>query len=271
MSTPTDIPPHIRILRILSGAGILIGAGGIVLSSPYFFWIWAISLWTGFIALVFDLRYEFRTKKQRWLRRGATVTVLGLLVWFTLGIAFYPNKLAANALSYEGQYKDGESIYGITWAQNFSDLRIILSNPTGTDFENLDFVINVDVSIIRDEKEITAVPITFLPNRSAIHIDVKNPKTGQTSETEQPFDGANELRIRCEKFPKNSDIVLILATSYPTPEMERALRTGKIPKVAPEMFFNWVRKRVPHLRITGEYSRLNRPYPISMSMDVKAQ
>src|SRR5437899_1682633 len=124
MATSERAPVYIRLLRTLSAAGIFIGAGGIVISSPQFFWLWAAFLWIGLLALILDLRYEFRLKRNRWIRRIGIAFVLILLVSFSLGIAFYPNRLAISSISFEGQYKSGEQIYGITWNDELSDMRL---------------------------------------------------------------------------------------------------------------------------------------------------
>jgi hypothetical protein len=269
---PTSAPPHIRAFRILSGAGILLGAGGILISS--FFWVCAVSLCVGLSALALDLRYEFRQKKYQWIRRIAYVCILLILLLFTFGLAFYPDKLEFRSYSFEGLYELKEPFHGIPWESNYSDLRVYVNNPTKVDFEKLDFVINVDVSLIKDFKQITEVPINFLPKNHMIHINQVDEKTGKrVAEQEKPMEGYNELRITCEKLPKLSEIDIIMAVVSPTPELEYALRTGdfsKVPLDKGAMFNNfYIRKRVPFVRITGEYSRFNRPYEIAVSVDVK--
>jgi len=269
-------PPRLVVfLRIVGGAGCFIGLGGIMFTSPTLFWYAAIFLYAGLLALAIDLSVEFKFKKDRWYRRGGITLVLFIAILFTAGIAFYPDRLQLMSVSFEGAYKNGESIHGITWDEDMSDLRIDIFNPTNRDFERLDLTINTGEASIRDQKQITNIAgVSLLPNAHSMHINFVDDNGKQVEERDKTIDNYNELRLLCDRLPKKTTIGLILGVHTMTPRAIELLgrpKPGISITASKPPFRMWMRKRVPSISIKGDYSALNRPYEVERNITVMPQ
>jgi hypothetical protein len=261
-------PRPLVLLRIITGAGLFIGVGGILIASPSLFWIAAVFLYAALIALTFESIYEFKLKRERWLRRTGIAFAILLTTLFSWGIAFYPDKLQITPYSFEGQYKSGDSVFGIIWRDDVSDLRIEVSNQSDRAFEHLDLTINVGMMSIRGQQQISKVPgVSFEQQTPTLHLNFVDNSGKQTNERNIEMDGYNELRVGCDRLPKKTTIDLILAVSALTPQGMEVLKTGTT-RILPPPFNLWMRKRAPTINIKGDYSALNRPYEIDRGITV---
>src|SRR2546425_2115913 len=167
-ATEMPLPRSVKYLRGIGIIGLLLGGSGIVFTTPILFWWAAGFLWLGLLAWAVDVWFE--PNIGRWLRWGGMALILILCSAFTFGIAFYPAPLNVITTSYEGLYKPGESIYGIKWDADMSDLRIDINNPTNRDYDHLDVTIALPVKdhlYIRDRRQITDVPnVNLMQNRT---------------------------------------------------------------------------------------------------------
>jgi hypothetical protein len=269
------LPRHIVVLRLFAGAGFLLGAAGIVVNNPSLFW-WAVAFaYAAFIAVAIDLRYELKSPRDRWWLGAGWALDVFLCTAFTFGIVLYDAPLQISPISYEGNYKKGEPQYGIVWDDDMSDLRIDIYNPTARDYEHLDLTIGIGQLGIRDEQQVTKLSgVTFIPKIHEVHLNLTDVDGKVTEERNQKVQFYNETRILCDKLPKHATLSLIFATSDFTPEARKATGPPKngifIVEVMPPFRF-WMRKRVPSIRIVGDYSALNRPYKIDETRTVRAE
>jgi hypothetical protein len=271
------VPPLVGFLRIITGAGLLIGAGGI-LFNPAFFWYATPFLYAALIALGFEFKVEYRLKRERWLRWTGFLFVACCLVIFSFGIVLYPDKLQITAVSFEGQYENNTSQFGILWDEEMSDLRVDIYNPTNRDFDHLDLAINVgNLMSIRDQKQITSVPgVSLQPKAHVLHINLVDDSGKQVKEENKTIDHYGEVRVLCERLPKRMTIGLIFAVSALTPQAIEALggsppAEGIVAVRVKPPFRLWMRKRATNIVATGDYSRLIKPYEVDRKIVVTPQ
>jgi hypothetical protein len=269
------VPTFVQYLRAIGAAALLLGASGVMFTSPTLFW-WAASfLYVGFGLLIIDIWCE--PNFSRLTRYASLLIVAGLALAFTRGIVFYPNPLEITVTSYEGKYKNGELIYGIEWEEGMSDLRIDIYNSTDRNYDNLDLkIIMKDGLLIRDQKQFTNIPgVSLLPVAHELHIrhtDLNGGLIDENNVSHIPHDG---LRVLCDKLPKKTAIGLILAVSDLNPIIKNSFTPHDgvyiLPYDFPPPYAVWVHAKINSVRLSGEYSVLNRPFQIETSYPVSRQ
>jgi hypothetical protein len=269
--------PAVVLLRLFSG--ISIGSAGIMFSYPSLFWYATGCFYIGLITLAIDIRQELKLKRHKWKRRFGWMMVLILGCAFSFGIAFYPAAIGVQSTSYEGQYKEGESEYGITWKDDMSDLRVDLENPTERDYDHIDLTISVGNLLVQDQKQVTNVPgVTLIPYSHQIHIILVDDNGKTTGEQNRSMNAYSEVRVLCDRLPKKTTVGLIFAVSDLTPKAREV--TGGVPitkedtivvlKLMPP-YRMLMRKRAGAIKITGGFAVWNRPYSMDKGYIVKAE
>src|SRR2546430_14356911 len=154
------IPRSIKYFRAIGIIGLLVGLGVSLTSSTLFWWS-ATFLYAGALFLILDVWFEPKLKNKRLL----ITAILMLLASYTVGIVLYPARLDIEAISFEGQYQSGESVFGIPWTDDFSELRVYISNPTERNFDHLDVDLNLEGGVvIRNQKQISDIlGVSFIP------------------------------------------------------------------------------------------------------------
>jgi hypothetical protein len=272
--------PTVVLLRVFSAAGIFVGLAGIMFSNPSLFWCAAVFLYAGLFGLAFDIRQELKLKRQRrwrWVGWSVIVIVAGA---FTLGIAFYPARIVVQPVSYEGDYKVGESEYGIVWSDDMSDLRVDLENPTERDYDHIDLTIAIGNLLIRDQRQVTHIPnVTLIPFAHQVHINKVDENGKPTGEENRSMDAYSQVRILCDKIPKKSTVGLILAVSELSPAAKSAIIGDPSKGLKPgeshilDIFVKppyrtYVRHRAEVVTVTGDFAVWNRPFHLDRAYPV---
>jgi hypothetical protein len=270
------LPLSVKCLRTIGGAGFLFGLAFVLITSPILFWWGTTFLYVAFVAIAIDLHYEPDLRRSPRLRRPGYLVVLVLACLFTWGIVMYPAKLQINSVSFEGLYKDGDSVYGIVWDDEMSDLRVDIYDPTDRDYDRLDLTIATPGGVmIRDQKQITSIPgVTLVASVHQVHFNQVEPDGKTIREHNMGASGYDQIRVLCDRLPKKATIGLILATSMQSEkalEIMGSLKNGLTFVPIPRPFKGFARKRAPTIRITGDFSVLNRPYTVSETYPVKAE
>jgi hypothetical protein len=131
------------------------GAAGLLVSTavamvtvgsvgPAFFWVAVVLFYVGFACFAYDIWLE----RWRLLWKGLWWACLFIFAVFIAWVVVLPTEpLAVNLTPHYGNFKEGETVGGIQWEKNFSELRISFSNPSEQSYDDLDMVILTDLFI----------------------------------------------------------------------------------------------------------------------------
>jgi len=104
-------------------------------------------IYMGLTLLAIDFRGEPLVKPKKWFRTFGTVAFIAIIVWFTHSIVFIPAPLNLEGVVVAGEYPKDTTIAGIKWKPEFTQLFIIIGNPTDRAYEDLFLEIKPDKPI----------------------------------------------------------------------------------------------------------------------------
>lgn len=148
-------------------------------------------------------------------RREAQVLGTVILLTLTFFLVSHPKTLNWSAWSNNGDYLPGTVIGGIKWRPDFSELRMVIENPTSEDYTDLDITITPDIAIA-EAGQVSSLPgVSFLNGAegSDFYGSGKDPKTGKPFQ--QRFAGpiSSSNRVLCSKLPHNAVLHMVFATT----------------------------------------------------------
>jgi hypothetical protein len=91
-----------------------------------------------------------------WVRWPLFVVVLAGTIWFTVAVPYAKAPLDMGAYAMRnGDYPDGTEIGGIVWNSHYTDLRILITNASDDDYQDVDLTLlpsemTVDAAILKD-------------------------------------------------------------------------------------------------------------------------
>lgn len=133
-------------------------------------------------------------------------------------------------------YPVGLKMYGIVWFPQFTDVRVNLSNPTDSDYNQLDLAVSLDEGTqVFEYGQITDIPMVSFPrNPDAVvqgnpMITYKDQNGTATTTPDAAQPGVDKLRILADKLPSHGTLELVLATMHFGSVSE--LKLGKLPNI----------------------------------------
>jgi hypothetical protein len=151
-------------------------------------------------------------QSRRWKTISGTLTAiatLGLIYW-RLAI---PVTLNWTSTSNVGNYLAGTEIGGIKWEPQFSDLRVMITNPTDHDYDSFDFTVAPDAGIIR-AGEVGSLGAKLISNSKLqdVYSSGVDPTTGKPFQQHWDHFITGSYRILCDKIPHGLTLQLVFAT-----------------------------------------------------------
>lgn len=194
------------------------------------FW-WACALiWAGGFVLVADLLADpaWRNYWFGW-RAFCLGAVLALVGAFTFGVAFRLAPLQVRASALDAIPGTGTKIGPIEWKPDYYELTAAIKNPTDQDYRNFDVLLTLDVFAV-EVAQLTRLPgvTVFKGSKSEVLGLVKYYTDGS-----KRYVGENgivlfskEIRILCDRLPRHTDLVLIIAAAQPAPSPNEDFSTS---------------------------------------------
>lgn len=116
---------------------------------PDYFWAFVILVYAAIVIWCFDLLFDERIQAQRQFVRVIIVCcATGIAVWFTLDFVLAEVPLTLSTRNINSTHQAGTSLGGISWSPKYSDLRIVLDNPTDYDFSDVDLILKPDGPVV---------------------------------------------------------------------------------------------------------------------------
>lgn len=209
-------PAWIVYSRTIGLASLLVGG---VAVTPAYFW-WGVGcIYAGITLLAIDAYYEPWIRKWKILFK-AILGAIGIAIYtvFTLTVVWVNAPLNVSPLIQSSEYRTGSVISGIPWSSRFSQLHMILENPTSMDYEDVDVLLRPDEAIAGIGQNGNIPNVSFIMNTSlTMQAEIRDFSSGARQGvqlTTLAFDGG--YRVRCDKLPRNSQLDIVIAIGRPS-------------------------------------------------------
>lgn len=179
---------------------------------------WIFISWWAILFLNKNIRS--RRRKTRWAAWILLPTAIGLSVYTLLWVPAY--ELSVRATTTHAPAPEGVVISGFVWSEKYSEVRLVLSNPSEEDFTDVDLMFNCDAPIAKFGVASGSAELSFYDNPETVDVEFQYPSSG--SRTKHPVVVvASELgiRIRTQALPRDSRIEIVFAAV--------TMRDGKSP------------------------------------------
>lgn len=235
----------------------MLGLGGTV-PFPQLYWYGIGTFYFGFAVLAVSALFE------RWrivYRIGACLLWVVIAAVVSIKMVFVSVPLIIAPLSDPGNYAVGTDVSGIKWEKGLSELRIMLSNQTIYDYDDVDIYFKPDVPTRR------VVQVTHVPD---VSLDIIEPGSVSVSgRTYGLYASSMGFRMRCPKIPKHTTVEILAALVMPDAQPLGESDPGKSRDVFIELQgdieqFAAPKKIAAALLVEGQYIVLNRPRDIKL-------
>jgi hypothetical protein len=202
--------PH-QIIVWMRRAGIaaeLFGWGSLLLEG--WFWFAVVTIYAGFALLAIDAWFEPKLT-TKW-KTPVIAVLVGLAAIFSWVCVFVDAPVDFGAIITDAPYPAGTNIAGISFRPEFTELRLLIKNPTTMDYKNLNIVIQPTVPV---------AAIAQLTNVSGVSFEDKNgvsarmtvyPGPGKATAVPQSLLATDVgYRMRCERLLSGQSITVIIA------------------------------------------------------------
>ena len=238
------LPQLILWFRSISAVSMLAGLVGLIATD--FYW-WAVGFAYASIGLLlWDLSHERLGGRTR---KITTMIVAAIGLFFTFGIVLRPAPLSVLASAIPDPHFEGESFGGIRWKEEFTDVRVWIKNETRMSYQDVDLEVDVDQYLL-GAGQLQALPhcSVSMAREFEVHASLKDGAGTQhfISPPVGPTLGIG-YRVICDKFPSQTAIQLVLATSTDTK----------------------IRKSPSIVTLRGSYHALFRKRPIDIKLRIE--
>ena len=182
---------------------------------PWAYWPGLAGVYGGILLLAYHVSSEEAFQGLSLGTRIAIGIVAFCLVYiWSANTVFVKLPIDIRAIVDKGNYPQGTDVAGIKWNPFYSDVRLLLSNPTGHDYSDIDLAVATDEQIVQ-VGQVTDIPnVSFFPQTSPPVITLGG-ADGQDLPV-IPIKGTMQscpiYRIRIEKLPRHSTIQIAVAT-----------------------------------------------------------
>lgn len=203
-----EVHPNLRWVRAIGGTSMLLGLGGLVFQ-PSLFWWAAVFIYAGFFVIAIDLLLEPELKK--WFKGTALAAILFFVVLFSVGFVFVSAPVVFSSLATDIEYESGADIHGIKWKKPYTELNLIVTNPTDGNYDDVDIVVTPDMPVAAISQLSNLSDVSFEDYFGVVlRLTVQDLST--TVKTPLDFIATDAgYRIHCGRIPPQSSLRIIMA------------------------------------------------------------
>jgi hypothetical protein len=163
-----QLPKVVKYLRGTSVACTLIG--GVGMMQPDLFALGAGSVYLGLFLLAIDVFYE---PDFRWRGKVFGIALLAVVaLLFTKYFLLTPAPLNVSAVATVAEFPADTKIAGIEWRPEYTELVVVISNPTEGAYDDVTLLIEPDHPVAAAAQE-TSVPGVWLQDRYARSMNIR--------------------------------------------------------------------------------------------------
>jgi hypothetical protein len=244
--------PPIKILRTAAIA-LLTGAGFAVIFA--FFWPGIVLIYLSAVVLAIDFLCE---KWDRIWRFGALLIPIGLVGLVSLW-AFGSAPLEIQFHRHYGNFKEGEVIGGIVWKDTYSELRVVVSNPTSNDYQDFDALIATDLWVANTGL-MDAAPTRVLriagPHATDVRLKGKDERGNPIEQLMSRLALTGPHLLHCDKLLKHDTVQAVFALVNASDKPQKPDVTKPESFLGPKKLAKWA-------SVNSTYTSLFRPYSFS--------
>jgi hypothetical protein len=212
----------------------------------YSFVLGVCAIYLAMIILVIEIWRE--VKSQIPLRVSLIGLVFVIFCVFSIRVVFRqaPVTLQSYAMK-KGEYPAGTVIAGIAWDSRLTDMRVVVTDPTDDDYDNLDVEVQPDTwtykaALLTND---SGCQLSKMPDTKAISVvlsskggtnKVTSVYTGGTFEGQDavgdiflPLVSESGYRLRCGKLPAHFSVRVVFALAVPHPGAAKTFQTLTTP------------------------------------------
>jgi hypothetical protein len=229
------LPPALVWCRSISLISIL--AGGFGMMRPQFFWFSVSFVYVGLFLVSVDLYFE-PDLTPRFKAVGESVVMAGL-IGFSHWFVFVSAPLNFSSLASNINYSNGATPGGIAWRPFFTELDLMVSNPTDGNYDDVDIWIRPDSPV---------AAIAQLSNLSDVSFEDYYGATSRVTAEDLSTNVAVPLvflatdagyKVHCGRIPPKSSLRIVMAVvdiKKSKPQVPQAPIT--VPRdISPDDFF----------------------------------
>jgi hypothetical protein len=245
----------VTYLRSIGGVAFLFGVGGIILSTYY--WFAVATVYIGLVIIFIDLWIE-RNLPVPW-KVGFSITLWALGICGSILYIFPSAPLEIQMIRHRGDFPEGETIGGISWTHNYSELRVSFLNQSEQSYDDVNMLIRTDLPVAKTGfiTNPSNCALNLQSNVPELRIKTYDKKTGDRAEYPL-FDLSNKApyQLHCDKLLPHLPVQIVFA-----------LVSGKIQNLdkaditKPESIYG--DKKLPEFAaVKGGYKVQIRPYTV---------
>lgn len=203
-------PTHLLAwLRAFFGPMVCIGGWGAI---PANYLIGVSIVYAGLAFAFFEIVYDpFINRKSIPIQISSLALVLFFLDWFT--IAFVAAAAPINFTSFQTDinYTAGNGPAGISWEPFFAELDFLVTNPSDSNYDNLDLLVRPDFPVVKIAQQSNLEGVSF-EDRYGMNVRGTIEESGSQPQVPLIFLGTNAgYKVHCPSIPPNSSLSLVMA------------------------------------------------------------
>jgi|ERR1700692_569195 len=237
---------------------------------PQFYWYGVGLLYVGFLTLAIGALIERWRIGWRLLACGIW---LGIAILLSFSLIFVPASLDVVVDGHRGDYAVGANVHGIKWERGLTELRIIISNHTTNDYEDLDIYFTPNVAT-RAVAQVTNVPDVSLSLvfRGEDVLDLHMEAVDKSGAVEKPstiYASSSGFRLRCPKLAKETTLDLLVALVNPDAQPTNKNSVAVLMLYGDDVNrFAGAKVIASRVYLTGQYKVLDRPHLVNYTQGV---
>jgi hypothetical protein len=202
--------PIYRWIRATGIGSEAFGWGSLMLAGQFV--IGAALIYLGFLLLAIDLWVEPDLRGKTVWRVVFTGFIVLLAAAFSWGMVFVDDALDVSGLVTDAEYAQGTKISGVAWRPEFTELNVMMVNPTDRVYEDLNLVIRPTEPVIAIEQISDFPGVSFVDKNDfmARMLDISPSGSSKAIPLDLLATDAG-YRVRCPRLPAHSTLKILIA------------------------------------------------------------
>ena len=204
-----DLRPIIRWVRAAGIAAEVFGWAALMVAD--YFWTGVTLIYLGFLLLILDLWFDPELSKKIISKFAVSFALLVAATFFTRAVVLADAPLEVTAIPTNADYPPDTKIAGINFRPEFTELQVIINNPTGRNYTDLNVVIRPSEPVAFITQSTNVPNVTFEDkNGFSVRMMAATSSAAKAIPLSLLATDAG-YRVRCPSLPAHSHITVEMA------------------------------------------------------------